>query len=538
MNFSFAEIITSLQNYWKKLTRPQQIILVLAPLIVATALFTLIFWASRPQYVVLFNKLSASEAGSITAELGNLNFQYKLEDNGSTILVPRQDASEIRLQLANAGLPKESSFSFENLDQMRIGDTDKDRHLRYILGLQNELEKTIETLNGVEYARVHIVMPEQSLFMEEQKDTTASVTLKRMFGVNLGEDQVRAIANLLAYSVEGLKIENVSIVDTDGNVLSDIIANTSEPHRFTANQLQVQQVLEENTQRSVQSMLDKVFGMGKTIVRVNASLDFDQKKITSQISEDGAILSRQQTQERSQNMTDTGGVPGEEPNVPGDEDAPGYLLDANGNPISVSESSSLTENFQPSLIQEETVISPGQIKRMTVSVMADSDSVTEEQLINIETIVASAIGIDETRGDLIQVARLPFNKTAMLEEEAAMADAARTEQLIFYVRIGAGVVGGLIFLIMILRLRTRKVPGLEQLETKTGQKPVSLREAEELIASQLDAERQAELKLQRKKTRTPEEIEKEKTRKEVEKYSKDYPDDTARLVRTWLAEER
>ena len=538
MNFSFAEIINSMQNYWKKLTRSQQTVLVLAPLIVGTALFVLVFWASRPQYVVLFNKLSASEAGAITAKLSDLAVSYQLSDSGSTILVPNKDASEVRLQLANAGLPQESTFSFENLDQMRIGDTDKDRRLRYILGLQNELEKTIEILDGVEYARVHIVMPEQSLFMEENNESTASVTLKTTYGVQLGEDQVRSIANLLAYSVEGLKIDNVSIADTNGHVLSDIIGKSSEPHRLTTNQIQVQQSLEDNIQRSVQSMLDKVFGTGNTIVRINATLDFDQKKITSQISEDGAILSRQETQERSQNTTGTEGVPGEDPNVPQEEDAPGYMLENEGNASSFSESSSITENFQPSIIEEETVISPGQIKRMTVSVMADSDSVTEEQLINIESIVSSSVGIDEVRGDLIQVARLPFNKTAALEERAAMENAAQTQKIIFYAQIAGGAIGSLILIIMVFRLRSRRNTGFDQFEAQTGNKPVSLHEAEQLFASQMDAERQAELKLARKKAKSPEAIKREKTKKEVEKYSHENPDDTARLVKTWLAEER
>ena len=224
---SFNQILNSLTSYWKKLTRSQQTTLVLAPLIVAVALFTLIFWASRPQYVPLFNQLSASEAGAITAKLKELKVEYELADSGSTVLVPQKQLSEVRLQLANAGLPKESTFSFANLDQMHLGETDKDRNLRYILGLQNELEQTIQTIDGIEYARVHIVMPEDSLFLEQQKDTTAAVTIKRAFGSQLGEEHVRAIANLLAYSVKGLTLDKVSIIDTNGNVLSDFLDRKS-----------------------------------------------------------------------------------------------------------------------------------------------------------------------------------------------------------------------------------------------------------------------------------------------------------------------
>lgn len=532
MNFSLTEIVKTIQNYWKKLTRPQKIVLVLAPLIVAIALFSLIFWASRPQYVALFTKITASEAGSITAKLQELNVEYKLEEGGTTILVPQKDVAEARLQLANAGLPKESTFSFENLDQMRLGETDKDRKLRIVLGMQNELEKTIETLDGVEYARVHIVMPEQSLFTENQKDTTAAVTIKRTYGSQMGEDQVRAIANLLAYSVEGLTTEKVTIVDTNGNVLSDFLSNSNTPQKLTANQLQIQQSVEENIQKSVQSMLDKVFGSGKTVVRANATLDFDQKTITSQRSEDGALVSRQETSEKSNNQSTGGGVPGTETNVPG------YPVNGDSNNTSSSEKTSSTENFQPSVIQEETKVSPGQIKRLTVSVMADSDSVTEEQLDNIQGIVSSAIGINENRGDLIQVARLPFNKTSILEEQAAMEEAARKNKLLFYAQIVGSVLAGIFLLVIFLIARSRKKYAVQPMDLDEGQQLVTLKEAEEILASQMEAEREAELKLARKKVKSSEEIEKEKIRKEVDKYTHDNPDDVARLLKTWLAEEQ
>jgi flagellar M-ring protein FliF len=288
-------------------------------------------------------------------------------------------------------------------------------------------------------------------------------------------------------------------------------------------------------------MLDKVFGAGKTIVRANAALDFDQKKITSQRSEDGAILSRQETSEISTNQSTGGGVPGVDPNVPG-ADIPGYPVNEQGANTSTSEKTSSTENFQPSVIQEETVVSPGQIKRLTVSVLADSDSVTEEQLDSIEGIVASAIGISENRGDLIQVARLPFNKTSILEEKAAMEEIARKARLTFFAQVAAAVIAGIVLLILLFKFksksRSRSRYDLQSLEAQNGQKLVTLEEAEQLLAAQMEAELQADLKLARKKIKSSEEIEKEKIRKEVDKYSRENPDDVAKLVKTWLAEEQ
>ncbi|UWG98322.1 flagellar M-ring protein FliF [Dehalobacter sp. DCM] len=531
MNFSITEIVKSLQNFWKKLTRPQRVLLVVIPVIVAVALSLFIFWASRPQYVVLFSELETTEAGQITEELKNLKVDYQLAEGGTTIEVPQKDVAEIRLELANAGLPSKSTFSFDYLNEMRLGETEQDSRLRYVLGLQTEIETTIETMDGIDYARVHIVLPEESLFDENKEQTTAAVTIKRKTGAEISEDQVRSIANLLAYSVEGLTTEYITINDTNGNVLSDVLGNSNSPQTLTANQLQVQQSVENKMQQSVQSMLDKVLGTGTTIVRVNAAIDFDQKKITSQKTEEGTVTSREQITEKSSSTSSQGGVPGTESNIPD------YLVSGNDTNSS-SEKSSLTENFQPSVTQEETVVSPGQIKRLTVSVLADSDGVTDDQLSEIKTIVSSAVGIDQTRGDVIEAARIPFNKTGLLEEQAAMAAEARKAQIMMYAQIGGGVLLAVLILLFFLRSRAKKKSGANAMDLADGQKLVTLQEAEQILAAQLEAEREADLKLARKKVKSSEDIEKEKIRHEVEKFSKDNPDDVARLVKTWLTEEQ
>ena len=160
MDFSWAGIQQSVKTFWNKLSSPQKIITVLAPLLVAGLLFTLSLGLARPQYVAIFTKLSDADAGAITTKLKDLKADYKLADNGSTIMVPQQSSADIRLQLASAGLPQQSKFSFDSLNTMHLGETDADRKLRYVLGLQNELENTLKTLNGVQDARVHIVMPD------------------------------------------------------------------------------------------------------------------------------------------------------------------------------------------------------------------------------------------------------------------------------------------------------------------------------------------------------------------------------------------
>ena len=529
MNFSWAGLKTSVKNFWTKLSGPQKIITVAAPLIVAGLLIYLLIWASTPQYVAIFTKLSDADAGTIVNKLKDLKADYKLEDNGSTIMVPQQSAADLRLQLASAGLPQESKFSFDYLNTMQLGETDADRKLRYVLGLQNEMEDTLKTLNGVQDARVHIVMPDPSLFTDSQKDATAAVTLKLTPGIKLGDDQVRAIANLLASSVEGLQASNVTIVDTNGNVLSDVLGKDGDTQRLTGTQYQMQQTVEEDTRKSVQSMLDQVFGSGSTVVRINATLDFDQIKLTTQTNGPGAVVSEQSTSENSSTPSaGAGGVPGTTTNT-----VPTYpAQNAAGN--TTSSKTSDTKNYQVDTTQKEQVVSPGAIKRLSVSVMADSDIITSGQFNQIKTVAGSAAGYDPGRGDQIQVALIPFNKTELEQEKQAMADAQRRQEIMTYAEIGAALFLGLIILLIYLRKRALKARAARLLRLQN--EPVSLAEAELRMAQQ-EAEEEAKLQVAIKSARSVEEVEKQKIKEAVEVYSRNNPDEAARLLKSWLSEE-
>ena len=529
MDFSWVGIKQSVMTFWDRLSSPQKIITVLAPLVVAGALITLITWAGQPQYVAIFNGLSDVEAGAITTKLKDLKADYQLADNGSTIMVPQQSAADLRLQLASDGLPTQNKFSFDSLNTMHLGETEADRKLRYVLGLQNELENTLETLNGVQDARVHIVMPEPSLFVDSQKAATTAVTLKLVPGTKLADVQVRAVANLLAGSVEGLQPENVTIVDTGGNVLSDVLGNSGDPEGLTGTQYQLQQRVEEDTRKSVQSMLDRVLGTGKTVVRISALLDFNQIKRTIQTNGPGAVVSEQSSKETTTNGTAAGGTPGLTTNG-----APTYPTATTGvNSTSTKENA--TKNYQVDTTQEEQVVSPGAVKRLSVSVMADGDTIKQAQLDQIKTIVGSAAGVDANRGDQIQVAAIPFNKTDQQQEKIAMDTAQKRQQLVTYIEIGAAVLFGLFLLMMLLRSRSTKQRS-EKMMGLNGSQPVSLADAEFIMAQQLNEE-EAKKKFAVKKNKSVDELQKQKTKESVELYSRNNPDEVARLMKTWLSEE-
>lgn len=530
MKFSWAGVKNWIVEFWQKLTSPQKVITIVAPLLVLTALISLVSWAGKIEYVSLFNDLTATEAGQITNGLKDLNVGYKLENGGSSILVPKDKVAEVRLGLANAGLPQGSQFSFDYLNQTRLGETDSDRKIRYTLALQNELETTLKTMAWVKNAWVNVVMPEQSLFAETQNPTTAAVTLELAAGASVGDQQVKSIANLLASSVEGLAIENVTIVDTKGNTLSDVLAN-NDLGQLSVAQLQYQQQVEENTQKKVQSMLDKSFN-GKTVVRVNASIDFDKTKIVQETHGPGAIEGRQETNEMSSNTDSSGGVTGITPNVPG------YETPVGGNSGSYSSSSSVTENRKVDTTQQEKTVAPGAIKRLSISVMADADTFNEGQLEQIKALVSSAAGLDETRGDQIQVAALPFDKSGALENEQAMADYAKRQQLMTYIELGLALLLVLVLLVIFLRAKRKKKKEKELAALDMAIPINSATETAEMLMAQKLAEDQAEANLAKKSIKSAEDIQKQKIKEAVDDYSRKNPDEVARLVKSWLAEEK
>ncbi len=565
MDLSWAGIKTSVLKFWQKLSRPQKAITVAAPVLVAAALITLILWASKPQYVALFTKINDTDAAAITAKLTDLKVPYQLQDNGTTILVPKQQASQVRLQLVSAGLPQGSKFSFDYLNQFQIGETDADRQLQYTLALQSELEDTLKTLNGVQDARVHIVSPQPSLFTDQNQAATAGVTLQLTPGTQLSSDQVRGIADLLAASVQGLKPENVTIVDTAGDVLSDVLGSSNNPARLTGNQVQLEQAVEDNIQKSVQSMLDRVLGPGKAVVRANAVLDFDQIEIVDQKNGPGALVSKQTTSEASGTGVTVGGVPGTTTNTgtaagtgaqgtaPSGQaqgaagTAGGTTANGQGIPTYQATGTNTsggyvkntdTENYQVDTTQTKRTVAPGAIKRLSVSVMVDANSISPAEVQQIQGIVTNAAGIDPTRGDSVQVAALPFDKSTAQQTQQQFAAAQKRQQWVTYAEIGAATLLLLVFILGFWRSRsgpralTEFGPDAEDM----GTFPVP--RVEEVLLAQQRAEEEAQLKMAQKQAKSAEEIEKQKVREAVDLYSRNNPDEVARLIKTWLSEEK
>jgi flagellar M-ring protein FliF len=260
---------------------------------------SLIYWNSTPDYQILFSNLAQEDAGEMVAKLKEKKIPFQLSPSGTSISVPKEAVYDVRLALTAEGLPKGGGVGFEVFDRTSLGVTDFVQKLNYQRAMQGELARTIKQIKEVEQARVHIVTPKESLFVEEQKKPTASVFLKTRAGMTLSASQVEGIVHLVASAIEGLEPNHITVVDTSGRILSKR-NDSSIIGQMTTNQLEYQRNLEEGYKRKIQGMLEEVLGLNKAIARVSADLDFQQIDITEErFDPNGVLRSEQKNTERS-----------------------------------------------------------------------------------------------------------------------------------------------------------------------------------------------------------------------------------------------
>ena len=271
-----------ISEIWQNLGRAQQVAIAAIAVACVGLIFALISWARTPEYATVFSNLSEEDAAAIVGKLKESKTPYEIANGGSAIRVPANLLYDTRLQLASSGLPQGGGVGFELFSQTNFGMTDFIQKVNYQRALEGELSRTINHLGPVEQSRVHIVMPQPSLYTDEQKEASASVVLKLKPGQRLKDAQVRGIAQLVSSSVEGLKPEKLTIVDSNGNVLSDSLGGEKDSQRMSLSQLDSQRTFETDLEQRTQTMLDRVLGYGKATVRVRAVLDWDQFESSSE----------------------------------------------------------------------------------------------------------------------------------------------------------------------------------------------------------------------------------------------------------------
>jgi flagellar M-ring protein FliF len=428
--------------YWKRQSLGKQITVVsllLAALILTPVLVT---WANTPSYTVAYSGLSEVDASQIVQMLDDNNIPYQLENTG-TILVPKDQVYSVRLLMAREGLPASSTVGYELFSgTAMLGMTEFSQKVNYQRAIEGELERTIGSLEAVKAVRVHLVTPEKALLSADQALSTASVTLQINPGHTLDATQVRSITHLVASSVEGLKPENVVVVDSTGNMLADGTGTENAMGLSTKDdQRAVEKAYAVEVQKRVQAILDKILGPNRSVVQASVEMDWTQREITSNTyaPTEVALRSSQKISESSSSGGASGGVPGAASNLP----TP--VATVVGSAASAYQRNEETLNYEVSQVQSHEVIAPGKVNRVSVSVMVDGIS-DQAQMDSIKAAVNAAAGIDTTRGDQVVVESFAFDRTAL---EALTADLAQQQQQQLYLQIGIAVGAALVLLALL-----------------------------------------------------------------------------------------
>jgi flagellar M-ring protein FliF len=376
-------------------------------------IMVLVYVANSTEYRVLFSNLSSEDAGNIVSKLKEKKIAYELSASGNTILVPQEKVSELRLELAAAGLPQGGGVGFEIFDSKSLGVTEFVQQLNYQRALQGELARTINGLDEIQNSRVHIVIPKKTLFAEDQKKPTASVILKLKPGRSLRPAQIDGIVHLVASSIEGLSPGEVMVVDNSGKVLSKQ-QDDSKLGRLSNSQIEYQRNIEKDMTNRVQTMLEKVVGEGKAVVRISADLDFRiMEKMEEKFDPESPVVRSQQRQsDRSGMSTQTGTTPGAAAGPAG----------AAPKPEPRQEKIDEIINYEITKTVNKTVMPVGEIKKLSIAVLVDGNYVkndkgveeyqprSKKEISDLEDLVKKSAGFDSKREDQVVVTNIPFKK--------------------------------------------------------------------------------------------------------------------------------
>jgi len=465
MNLDLKNVTGQIGNIWKGISFSHKFIMIMMTMGFVGGIIGVTQWARTPDFALLYGELGPKESGEIVDVLKEENVPFQIRGNGSAIAVPSEKVHEMRLKLAGKGLPREES-GYELLDKVGFGTSDFVQRVNYRRAIQGELAKTIRHLDYVEWAQVHLALPEGSLFVQDEKPPTASVILKlksRSGGV-LRPEQVASIVHLVSAGVEGLKPENVTIADTRGNLLSKKELPSSMIGASN-DQLEVKKKLEDHFVAKAQDLLEKIVGAGKSVVRVSADLDFkhvDEKLIEFDPERRVPKVQTVTTRVSGGAPFSGGGVPGMQAN----------LMSQSGIIQSVGSSEEEeTAQTQYELSKTERVIADygANLKRLSVAVLVDGvyeDQKTEDgkiqkvysprnkdDITRIAALVKQALGIDESnnRNDTFEIQNVQFYEPSYEQEEASLKKEQQKEFMLKMAKNGSLAITVLVFLMFVMR---------------------------------------------------------------------------------------
>ena len=424
---------------------------------------------TTPQMTTLFTDLSVEDSSGIIKDLERQAIPFELRNDGAVIMVPKDKVTRLRMKLAEAGLPKGGGVGYEIFDKSdALGTTSFVQNINRLRALEGELARTIRAIDRVQDARVHLVLPEQPLFTREAPQPSASIVLRVRGG--LEPQQIRAIRHLVASAVNGLKPQRVSIVDETGQLLAD--GSTTDADGVTGDERRA--AFEKRMRSQVEAIVSSVVGNGRA--RVQLSADFDYNKITQtsdKFDPEGRVLRSSQTREESSLTADNNGQVTVNNELPGNQpsDNPNTARDQ-------SKKSEETNNYEISRTTKTEVTEAGRVNRISVAVLVDGTYTrndqgqtvyaerSKEQLDRIATLVRSAIGFDQKRGDQVEVVNLKFAEppaAVPLGEPAGLLGmmTLTKDDVMYVVELGVMALLGLVVTFMVIRPLVQRILAAE-----------------------------------------------------------------------------
>jgi len=568
-----------LQGNLSELPMSKKILLAAAAAAGLALIAVIWLWTQKPDFKTLYTHLSSEDAGAVINKFKEMNVPYRFSADGSSILVPSERVHELRLQLASQGLPQGGGVGFEIFDRSAFGTTEFAQKLNYRRALQGELSRTISQLDEVRQARVHLVVPEQSLFTEHQESARAAVVLSLHPGKRLSTGQIQGIAHLVAGSVEGLDPDAVTIVDSKGSIRS-VGSEEMSPFKKTQSQLEYQQHLEAKIERKIQSMLARVVGPNKAVVRVSASLDFRQVELTEErFDPDGRVIRSEQRSQGQESGTATtskpSGIPGVASNVPPDNQQAGAAGTSKRNN---SQKSNEVLNYEVSKTVSRVVEPFGTIQQLSVAALIDGSYETltddegqttrkyiprsEQEMADLKAIVKKAMGFSAERKDQLEVINTAF-QSSQKSDEMALPPESMLDKVMRWMPLARQVMGPLMILLVLFvmikpAMKTLMSPPQQALPLPQGAGSIATQTALPGAASQAPlgiegAQPQETLQLEGKSSGSPERLEGtakkdslqledgsssgELSREDIIKLAGENPQAAPQLVKQWISED-
>ncbi|MET4421023.1 flagellar M-ring protein FliF [Bradyrhizobium sp. JR18.2] len=424
---------------------------------------------TTPQMTTLFTDLSVEDSSGIIKDLERQGIQFELRNEGSIIMVPKDKVTRLRMKLAEGGLPKGGGVGYEVFDKSdALGTTSFVQNINHLRALEGELARTIRAIDRIQAARVHLVLPERPLFSREAPEPSASIVV-RVRG-SLEAQQIRAIRHLVASAVNGLKPQRVSIVDEAGSLLADGAA--TDPEQAVGDERRT--AFEKRIRKQVEDIVSSVVGSGRA--RVQLSADFDFNKITQtsdKFDPEGRVLRSSQTREESSLTADNNGQ------VTVNNELPGNQQNSGPTAKDQSKKTEETNNYEISRTTKTEVTEAGRVNRISVAVLVDGiyskndkgelayTDRTKEQLDRIATLVRSAIGFDQKRGDQVEVVNLRFAdapSTAPIAEPSGFLGMLQftKDDVMYFVELGVMMLLGLVVLFLVIRPLVKRILASEE----------------------------------------------------------------------------